>query len=131
MRTSVHRALAALVAASGLGCATIINGTTQTVEITSSPPGAKAIILPEQKELVTPGEAELRRRMVHTVVFQLDGYRPATAYLDRSFSYVTLWNIVLGGAIGMGVDQGSGANYLLIPDPVHVDLVPAGASAAK
>jgi hypothetical protein len=120
-----RRALGCLVAVSALGCATIINGPTQTVEITSNPPGAKVTVLPSGQHLVTPGKAELRRRLVHTVLFELDGYQPATAYLDRTNSQVTLGNILIGGLIGLAVDQSTGAVYRLIPDPLHVDLVPA------
>ena len=123
--------LACSLAVCTIGCATLINGSTQNVAITSNPPGASATVLPEQKELVTPGQVELPRRQVHTVLFQLEGYQPATIYLDRNYSYWTAGNLILGGVVGLAVDQSTGANYRLVPEPVHVDLVPVGASAAK
>ena len=46
-----------------LGCATIINGPTQTVEITSDPAGARAVVLPSGVELVTPGKVDLERKI--------------------------------------------------------------------
>ena len=72
MMDRARRVLGVILAAPSLGCATIINGSTQTVEITSTPPGARALILPEGMELVTPGEADLERRSVHTVLFELE-----------------------------------------------------------
>lgn len=112
------------------GCATIVNGSTQTVEITSDPPGAKAIVLPGGKELMTPAAAFLERKRVHTVLFELDGYQPATGYLDRTASNVTVWNVVLGGLIGILVDHSTGAVFRLIPDPLHVDLKPVEVPSA-
>jgi hypothetical protein len=130
MRNSLRGISCGLAAASALGCATIINGSTQSVTITSNPPGARVTVLPSHEALVTPGEADLSRRRVHTVLFQLEGYQPATGYLDRTNSNVTLWNLVLGGVIGMSVDLSTGAVFRLTPDPLHVDLVPARSRSA-
>ena len=116
--------LGPLVAIASLGCATIIHGSTQKVEITSNPPGASVLVLPDQKKLVTPGTVELERKRVHTVLFELDGCRPATGYLDRLNSNATIGNAVLGGLIGMAIDYDSGAVYRLDPDPLHVELDP-------
>jgi len=111
-------ALLALLA----GCATILQGPNQTVEITSDPPGAKVLVLPEQTSLVTPGEAELSRKQIHTLLFELPCHRPATGYLDRTNSHTVLLNVILGGLIGMSIDYSTGAVYRLIPDPIHVKL---------
>ena len=119
------RLLAALLAAATLGCATIINGPTQDVEITSDPPGASVLILPEKKTVVTPAEVELDRKQVHTLLFALEGCLPATGYLDRLNSHMTDGNIILGGLIGIAIDYDSGAVYRLDPDPLHVVLAPA------
>jgi len=119
------RLLAALPALATLGCATIVNGPTQDVEITSNPPGASVLILPEKKMVVTPAEVELDRKTVHTLIFELEGCRPATGYLDRLNSNVTTGNVILGGLIGIAIDYDSGAVYRLDPDPLHVVLQPA------
>ena len=106
------------------GCATIINGPRQTVQISSDPSGAKVVVLPEKISLVTPGEVALSRKRVHTLLFELPCHRPATGYLDRTGSSVWWWNMVLGGAVGMAIDYRIGAVYRLIPDPLHVKLAP-------
>jgi hypothetical protein len=114
--------LVALPALASLGCATIINGSTQDVEITSSPAGASVLILPENTKAVTPTEVELDREKVHTLLFQLEGCRDATAYLDRDLDHTMLGNVIFGGLIGIIVDHNSGAIYQLVPDPLHVVL---------
>ena len=131
MGNSVRAISVGLLATSALGCAWIIHGPRQVVEITSTPPGAKVTILPGGKELTTPCEAELQRRKVHTVLFELEGYRPATGYLDRTNSNATAWNLVFApfgffGFFGAAIDQSTGAVYRLVPDMVHADLVPVG-----
>ena len=85
------------------GCAAILIGTKQTVEVTSEPPGATVTVLPEKTTFVTPGEIELPRKRVYTLLFELACYAPATGYLDRRMSYV------VGG-------------FKLVPDPLHVKL---------
>jgi hypothetical protein len=116
--------LGVLVASWTMGCATIVQGPHQSVEISSDPPGARALVLPANIELITPGEVNLERKLAHTVLFELDGYRPATGYLDRTSSHTTLGNVILGGFVGMAIDRSSGAIYRLIPDPLHVVLDP-------
>jgi hypothetical protein len=105
-----------------VGCATILQGETQMVQITSHPPGATVTVLPEMVTLVTPGEVDLTRKQIHTLLFELECYEPAIGYLDRTNSNVTAGNLLLGGIIGMLVDLDTGAAFRLIPDPLHVQL---------
>jgi len=121
---------AALACAVTTGCASIVNGTTQEVQIRTTPPGARALILPEGETIETPGEVTLRRKLAHTIQFDLEGYCPATTYLDRVTSGWINGNILLGGLIGTAVDAANGAAYRLTPDPVDVELQTAGAPSA-
>ena len=106
------------------GCATILHGPNQSVEISSDPPGAKVLVLPEQTTLVTPGTADVSRKRIHTLLFELPCYRPATGYLDRDAdeTHAVLLNLILGGIIGISIDYSTGAVFRLIPDPIHVKL---------
>ena len=104
------------------GCATIINGQEQGVSIRSDPPGATATVLPEKVSVTTPADLDLARGKVHTVKFELDGYEPRYGFLDRTASAATLWNILLGGLIGLVVDYSNDSVYTLTPDPLHVTL---------
>ena len=119
----VARMLGLLLLPGLVGCATIIQGETQMVQITSHPPGATVTVLPEMHTLVTPGEVDLKRKQIHTVLFELECYEPATGYLDRTNSNVTAGNLLLGGIIGIFLDLDTGAAFRLIPDPLHVQLV--------
>ena len=57
-----------------------------------------------------------------TVRIELDGYEPRYGFLDRTASAATLWNILLGGLIGLVVDYSNDSVYTLTPDPLHVTL---------
>ena len=118
----VVRALALALLPGLTGCATLLQGSTQMVQIRSDPPGATATVLPERETLVTPGEIDLARKQVHTVVFELACYEPATGYLDRVDSKAAYLNLIFGGLVGLFVDLDSGAAYSLTPDPLRVVL---------
>jgi hypothetical protein len=120
----------------GTGCATIVHGTQQKIEVTSEPPGATVTVLPEKAKLVTPFEVELARKKSHTLIFELACHAPAIGYLDRRMSQWVHGNLVIGGLLGISTDAGNGAAWDLIPGAVHVRLErlppPAeGAAAAQ
>lgn len=106
------------------GCASVINGTTQKVSIHSTPACATATILPEGTVVTTPAEVKLRRKMVHTVIFEHDGFARAIGYLDRTTSGVVWGNILIGGLLGTSIDASNGAAYNLTPDPLEVEMKP-------
>jgi hypothetical protein len=105
----------------GSGCATILHGTRQKVEFSSSPAGASARIEPGDVVLTTPSSVELERRHDYQVRFELQDHRPKTVYIDRETAAATYWNLLLGGLIGLMIDFSNGAGYELVPD--HVDAV--------
>ena len=110
------------------GCATVVHGTTQTMDITSTPPGATATILPEGSSVTTPAKVELARKQVHTVLFKLEGYEPETVYVNKKVSAVTGGNLLLGGMVGAARDAQNGAAWDLDPNPVHAEMKPAKAA---
>jgi len=75
--------LAALL--SGLlsaGCLTLIRGTHQTVPAVSRPAGVRVFVDGESAG-TTPVNLELTRRNIHTIRFELDGYRPVQITLKK------------------------------------------------
>ena len=126
IRRIVRAALLAmsLVLASS-GCATVIHGTTQKVEIVTKPPGATARVLPEGTVVTTPGSVVVPRKKAHTVRVELAGYCSETIYLDRLTSGAVHGNLLLGGIIGLSVDVSDGAAFVLVPETVDVTLRPA------
>lgn len=70
----------------GSGCATIVNGRTQAVTVSSAPPGAHVFIGGEFVG-VTPARLELRRRDEHIVLrVEMDGFVAQEVGVKRSVS---------------------------------------------
>lgn len=122
--------LAALGIASSLqiGCATILVGKYQEVQVLSSPPGAKATTVGQS--VTTPGTFTLRRDTNYSVSIEKDGYFPETVSLTSGLGPTAAGNVILGGLIGGGVDAMTGALYKLYPETVNVALRPVGAPVA-
>lgn len=122
--------LSAMVAGlvSQAGCATITRGTTDEVWFESVPVAARVHLQPSTIDCVTPCAQELTRKREYLVTFEKEGYEPAQVRLSPKFTGAGAagfaGNVILGGVIGMGVDQITGASKVLRPNPVQVTLVP-------
>ena len=102
-------------------CATIINGTSQQVNITSTPIEAKVII--DGEELgKTPFIADLKRKDNHIVKIELDGYKTEVITLNGKTSGWFFGNCLFGGVIGMAVDAITGGMYKLQPEEIKKTL---------
>lgn len=122
----------ALVGASFLSvrCATVINGTSQSVAVESDPMQASVVITQSPGGKVvfegnTPAHCRLSRSNEYDVVVSMAGHREETAHISKSFSPIFLVNILLGGIPGMIVDLITGAVNDLTPRTVHVSLMRA------
>jgi hypothetical protein len=107
------------------GCATVLHGTSQSIEIVSTPPGATALILPGNQVVTTPATVSLERLLAHTVRLTLAGYETETVFLDRVTSGAIYGNLALGGMIGISVDASNGAAFQLVPRKIAVTMRPA------
>lgn len=109
--------LAASIAISG--CATIVQGTTQSVSITTEPAdGAKCELRNSEGVwyLMSPGSAVVHKTKNDlAVTCKKDGYDDATLTVPSKFGATTAGNIIAGGIIGIGIDAASGANYHYSP----------------
>lgn len=103
------------------GCATIINQTTQSIGISSSPTGATVTVdgAPYGK---TPVVARLSRKDNHFVKMELDGFEPYETTLTRRVSGWVWGNVAFGGLIGLAIDAISGGLYKLTPDQITAEL---------
>ena len=128
------------------GCATILGGRSQDIEVTSSPPGAKVFINGEQRT-TTPGVISLQRRGSHILRIEREGYEPIEMKMRRSMSGWILADILYGAAVfgvwfaallgetgvggiifwnglpPLGIDLITGAAFKQLPDKVHVELL--------
>jgi len=125
---SVMRWMGSLGIVLALGaCATIMHGSGQSIDITSSPTGAK-VFLDEQAQGMTPTVAKLARKQSHEVRLELEGYEPFKTTLSRKVSGWVWGNILFGGLIGLGVDAISGGLYKLTPEQLQAEMKKAGVS---
>ena len=115
------------------GCATIVNGTTQSISIsTASVVGARCTLVNSEGTwyVTTPGSA-----VVHKTKNDLDitctmaGYEDAHRVVPSKFNATTAGNIIAGGLVGIAVDAASGANYEY-PAETVIEMKPVGASAS-
>jgi len=103
------------------GCATIINGTSQKIQVTSDPTGA-VVQVDEKSSYATPVRLRLERRRDHALVFSKEGYESQTVKLMHVISEAVAGNTLLGGPLGWVFDIFAGTQYKLMPNPVHAEL---------
>jgi hypothetical protein len=107
------------------GCATVVRGVNQDVEFKSEPSSA-TVRLAQGGTCVTPCEIEMRRGRDSMVTYTLEGFEPASVYMQSRLDGAIAGNVIAGGLIGGIVDGSNGASNSLHPSPVYVRLVPVG-----
>ncbi len=110
------------------GCATIVDGTTQTLTVRTAPVGATCSILRGADVVgmvpATPGTIQLHReRPDLTVVCDKPGWDRSVTVIPSKFTAVTVGNLFFGGLVGVVVDEASRANYRYDQDDV-IQLTP-------
>ena len=105
------------------GCGAMFQGSNQTVEIQSVPPGAMVTGSPGIGEYTTPASVTLARKNSYDLTFTKDGYRPATAHIHATakFGYILL-DVLFTGLVGVVVDAATGSWNGLTPETVIVTL---------
>lgn len=123
------KAMAALIVLPmGLGgCATVINGTSQDVQVASQPSGA-TVEFTGGIGCTAPCELSLKRKDDYRADFVLDGYKSEYVYVQSRTGGAAAGNILVGGLIGGVVDASNGASNSLYPRPLHVRLVADGST---
>lgn len=103
-------------------CATIVKGSTDTIKITSIPPGAK--VINDGDEIgTTPCEVRLSSKKSHKIEITAKGYESQKVNIDNSFSIgYTIGNLFSFSLLGILVDVASGSIYNLQPNDVNVTL---------
>jgi hypothetical protein len=128
--------LAAAIAAPCLGCASATRGTTESISIVSTPPGATADVsgLDNPTACVTPCVVQVKRNADVTVSINKPGYEPQVVPLTKEVAGAGAagfaGNVLVGGVVGMGVDAVTGAALDHKPNPVEVTLQPTRPAAA-
>jgi hypothetical protein len=117
------------------GCATIFNGLTETIHITSTP--RAWVRITDDKNLVvalkaTPAVFELEKHedyfkpAFYKVEIFCKGYLPAWYFISANVSGWYFANMVIGGLVGMLlVDPSTGAMWDLSPEVINASLLPS------
>ncbi len=96
-------------------CATIVEGTTDNVTVTTTPAAATCTLDRNGQRVgavpTTPGSVRVDKSH-HAILVTCDreGYQTATTTVTSSFTGTTVGNVIAGGLIGIVVDMASGAN---------------------
>lgn len=107
---------------SATSCATIFTGTKDKITFNSTPEGAKVMHKGVEK-CTTPCTAEIPRSLSKQMVtFEKEGFNNKELKLTKTFNPVTLLNILLGGAIGVGIDAATGSLTKYSPKEYKVEL---------
>lgn len=116
------------------GCATITRGTTDQVQIHSTPDGARVTTSMAQS-CITPCTLSVGRKDEFTVHYEKEGFRSQDVKVKTQVAGAGAagfaGNILVGGVIGMGTDLATGATLEHIPNPVSADLTPVGRSVNR
>ena len=119
------------VAATSLGaCGTITQGTSQNITITSTPAGAHCDLDRKGEHVATldktPGVVKVDKTKNDILMTcKLPGYQDASTNLESGYGAGTFGNIILGGVIGWGIDEATGA-VNKYPSTAQITFVPVG-----
>jgi|SRR5690242_3451461 PEGA domain-containing protein len=111
------------------GCATVVNGRTEPLGLSSNPAGAEVSIDNGTMKVMTPTSVELKRDENHTFVFHKNGYQDTSATVTSGTSGWVWGNLLAGGIIGGVVDFATGAAYKFSDDTLSVNLTPIQVAA--
>lgn len=121
------------------GCATVIDGTSQSIAVTTPPTTGAYCTLTSSEgnvSVLTPGVAHVEKSKEDIVAHcSKEGWQDASATIPSDFQGWTVGNLVLGGVVGFGVDALSGAMhkyphaYEIPMQPIHGASEPPSAPA--
>jgi hypothetical protein len=109
-------------------CSTVLNTTTQEIELKTTPPNAK-ITVDGKKFGMSPQQVNIDRGTNHVIRFELEGYETYETQLTRKISFWFWGNALNGFVPGMIIDMFTGSMYNLLPENINVELVPAKVEA--
>jgi hypothetical protein len=128
----MFRTLLILAALPCAACSTIVEGTSQTIAVSTNPSGASCTFMRQGKPIgtvaATPGSTKIDKTKYDiTVECEKAGFAKST-YLNKSGAAgATFGNIIAGGGIGWAVDSAVGADNKY-DSVVNITLIPATAA---
>jgi hypothetical protein len=105
------------------GCATVVNGTHDTINVVTEPSGAVVSTGVTSEE--TPCALRLSRSRDHKLVISKSGYEVRTVYLHREFSNWAWGDIILVPlVVPLIIDAYSGGIWNIAPESINLPLTP-------
>ena len=105
------------------GCGLIFGGAHQTIQVQSSPDGAKVTTTPPSGEFTTPTNLNLERKNDYALTFEKAGYSPAHFQITHSMrGGILVLDILFTGLLGIIPDAATGAWNKLSPESATVTL---------
>jgi hypothetical protein len=130
----MRTALAALLIAPLIsGCATLMSGTTQPINVQTTPPNSTCTIQSKGAAPIrttAPSVVVLQRGTDYALTCEKDGYAPTTATIKSVTNGWVVGNIVNGLFPGMIVDAVTGAGWNLQPEALMITLLRPGEAPA-
>ena len=118
------------------GCATIISGKNQEIQISSTPAQAQVKVervsgggLVSAWQGTTPATASLARKYEYLLTVSLEGYHPVEMSLESGSNGWVWGNLLFGGIIGLIIDFSNGAAKKINPGEIQIDLVTVASSS--
>src|SRR5262245_3427922 len=105
------------------GCATVVNGTTPKIGVSSTPDRA-GVMIDNLQHTITPAAVPLARDQSRSFIVKKEGYQDDSFVITSNTSGWVWGNVLLGGLVGGVVDFASGSARKLSQDSVHVTLTP-------
>jgi hypothetical protein len=124
----VRAALVGIALAQLTGCATIVKGHSQQINVATDPPGAACELQRDGTAIATvnptPGMATVEKsRKDLAISCRKSGYFDADGKVVSKFHPMTFGNVLFGGIIGFGIDAASGA-MMEYEESISVRLIP-------
>ena len=121
MKRLVSFVLMLAIAMALSSCSTVLNTTTQEVEIMTNPENAK-ITVDGKKFGTTPQIINIERGSNHIIKLEADGYDSYETQITRRISFWFWANALNGFLPGMIIDMFTGAMNNLLPGKINVEL---------
>jgi hypothetical protein len=116
--------VAVVAAALSAGCASVVSGQEQALQVNSNVTGADVLI---NGVLVgkTPFSGQVKKGAKTSLTLRKEGFMERTIQMSTEIEGAFWGNIVIGGVLGSSTDYGTGAMYKFSPNVIQVDLEPA------
>jgi hypothetical protein len=119
------KVVAAVLVTLAAGCGSMLNGTRQSIRISTIPPRAKVTV--DGQTFTAPGSIDLTRDEDHHVTVEAPGFEPKRAVIESyPDSAPAIYNCLVALCIPQLWESERMTHYKLAPTKVEIGLDPVG-----